>query len=326
LGDRHQQNGVNYTLDLNTGLTQVLSDGTNTYLYGNGRISQHATQTEYFIGDALGSVRQLTDATSAVTLTQSYAPYGEVTQSVGTSQTSYAYTGESRDANGLTYLRARYYASEDGRFISRDTWSGEYNRPLSLNRWNYVEGNPINAIDPSGKQQIRIWAAAFISPPSINFPHVYVWSSPYHPQHPGGPSNVEWGVDVDMDAEWDGDDRSFYSGIGKPSSRVWHEVIIELDPGKPVEVSNKTRTGETQVVYYNVHEGKMIHASDTAPLQPKATIQRNTQCLTTVEIKANVGNPLSPPGVTPKIDHGYHLEFDNCKNQLRYQGSHDVFP
>ena len=150
MGDRHQQNGVNYTLDLNTGLTQVLSDGTNTYLYGNGRISQHATQTEYFIGDALGSVRQLTDATSAVTLTQSYAPYGEVTQSVGTSQTSYAYTGESRDANGLTYLRARYYASEDGRFISRDTWNGDYNRPLSLNRWNYVEANPVNLVDPSG--------------------------------------------------------------------------------------------------------------------------------------------------------------------------------
>jgi len=29
----------NYTLDLNTGLTQVLADGTNTYLYGNGRIA-----------------------------------------------------------------------------------------------------------------------------------------------------------------------------------------------------------------------------------------------------------------------------------------------
>ncbi len=34
LGDRLSQNGVNYTLDLNSGLTLVLSDGTNTYLYG----------------------------------------------------------------------------------------------------------------------------------------------------------------------------------------------------------------------------------------------------------------------------------------------------
>lgn len=43
-GDRIGQtaNGVTtmYALDLNTGLTQVLSDGANTYLYGNGRIAQ----------------------------------------------------------------------------------------------------------------------------------------------------------------------------------------------------------------------------------------------------------------------------------------------
>ena len=158
LGGRHQQvvDGVttNYTLDLAAGLTQVLDDGTNTYLYGNGRISQADSTTEYFLGDALGSVRQLTNPAATITLTQSYAPYGEVTQSVGTSQTSYAFTGESRDANGLTYLRARYYAPQDGRFISRDTWSGNYNRPLSLNRWSYVENNPINFVDPSGKAPI----------------------------------------------------------------------------------------------------------------------------------------------------------------------------
>ena len=35
-------NGVTttYSLDLNAGLTQVLSDGANIYLYGNGRIAQ----------------------------------------------------------------------------------------------------------------------------------------------------------------------------------------------------------------------------------------------------------------------------------------------
>ena len=157
LGDRHQQNpstgsgqAVNYTLDLNAGLTQVLSDGMNTYLYGNGRISQHTTQTEYFLGDALGSVRQLADSAGVVTLTQSYVPYGNVANSTGISQTSYGFTSEFTDPNGLVYLRARYYAPTDGRFISRDTWNGDYNRPLSLNRWGYVEGNPINAIDPSG--------------------------------------------------------------------------------------------------------------------------------------------------------------------------------
>src|SRR5690606_13760080 len=48
------------------------------------------------------------------------------------------------------YLRARYYNPTDGRFISRDTWSGDMNNPLSLNRWNYTHSNPINYTDPTG--------------------------------------------------------------------------------------------------------------------------------------------------------------------------------
>jgi hypothetical protein len=59
LGDQLQQtvSGVTtYTLDLTAGLTQVLADGTNTYLYGNGRIAQNSTANgkQYFLGDALG--------------------------------------------------------------------------------------------------------------------------------------------------------------------------------------------------------------------------------------------------------------------------------
>jgi hypothetical protein len=66
---------VNYTLDLNTGLTQVLNDGTNQYLYGVGRIAQVNTTTlitDYFITDALGSVRQLTNGQGEVTLVNAY--------------------------------------------------------------------------------------------------------------------------------------------------------------------------------------------------------------------------------------------------------------
>ena len=55
-----------------------------------------------------------------------------------------------RDSTQLLFLRARYYNPADARFMSRDTWAGDVNNPLSLNRWMYVEGNPINNIDPSG--------------------------------------------------------------------------------------------------------------------------------------------------------------------------------
>ncbi len=80
---------TSYTLDLNAGLTQVLSDGANTYLYGAGRIAQQsAAGKEYFLGDALGSVRQLADATGAVSLARSYQPYGKLLASDGSSATS----------------------------------------------------------------------------------------------------------------------------------------------------------------------------------------------------------------------------------------------
>jgi RHS repeat-associated protein len=64
---------------------------------------------------------------------------------------AYTYTGEVYgDSTQLLYLRARYYSSNTGRFISRDTWSGNAEIPMSFNKWNYVGGNPVNLTDPSG--------------------------------------------------------------------------------------------------------------------------------------------------------------------------------
>jgi hypothetical protein len=50
----------------------------------------------------------------------------------------------------LTYLRARHYAPSIGRFLTRDTWTGDINQPMSLNPWNYGHSNPVNYVDPSG--------------------------------------------------------------------------------------------------------------------------------------------------------------------------------
>ncbi|MFH2102928.1 MAG: hypothetical protein ABIJ39_06185, partial [Chloroflexota bacterium] len=111
LGDRLRQvvagTPVTYTLDLNTGLTQVLYDGTNTYLYGAGRIAQDGPAgTEYFHGDApsttlranLGSVRQMTDVHGAVTYTAAYSPYGERRGWQDGTQTPYGFAGEYTDS------------------------------------------------------------------------------------------------------------------------------------------------------------------------------------------------------------------------------------
>ncbi len=155
LGDRLQQTvdsvTESYTLDLNNWLTQVLADGTNTYLYGAGRIAQYdAGGAEYFLGDALGSVRQLSDDAGAVTLVKSYQPFGKVMKSVGTGSSPYGFTNEWTDGNGMIYLRARYYEPGLGRFITKDVWPGDFNHPLSLNSWLYAYSNPVRFSDPSG--------------------------------------------------------------------------------------------------------------------------------------------------------------------------------
>jgi len=149
---------TNYTLDIAAGLTQVLSDSTRLYLYGPstgsghaGRIAQHSvTGTDYFLGDALGSVRQLADGRGEVTLARSYAPYGEVMSSSGEGTTSYDFAGETRDYTGLIYLRARYISTAQGRFLSRDTWPPDHRQPMSLNAWLYAYANPVMYTDPTG--------------------------------------------------------------------------------------------------------------------------------------------------------------------------------
>ncbi|MFH2102920.1 MAG: RHS repeat-associated core domain-containing protein, partial [Chloroflexota bacterium] len=101
-------------------------------------------------GDALGSVRQMTDVNGAVTYTAAYSPYGETLGSQGAAATPYGFTGEWSDPSGLVYLRARYFSPAQGRFTTRDTWEGNPSQPLTYNLWGYANNNPVMNTDPSG--------------------------------------------------------------------------------------------------------------------------------------------------------------------------------
>ncbi len=140
-----------YALDPAAGLTQVLADGTSTYLYGAGRIAQQQTNMQYFGADGLGSVRQLYNSSGQIIANHRYDPFGNTISQSGVGASNYGFTGEWTDATGLEYLRARYYAPTQGRFVTRDVWEGDYQRPLSLNGWNYVNANPVILTDPSGR-------------------------------------------------------------------------------------------------------------------------------------------------------------------------------
>ena len=68
--------------------------------------------------------------------------------------------GVSTDENGLYYMRARYYNPEIKRFINQDVVIGSIVDSPSLNRYAYVEGNPISLADPFGLSPAINWGRA----------------------------------------------------------------------------------------------------------------------------------------------------------------------
>jgi RHS repeat-associated protein len=67
------------------------------------------------------------------------------------------YRGEQYDSDlGLYYLRARYYNPNTGRFLSRDPEDGYIDIPATLHKYLYVGGDPVNWIDPKGRELVEV--------------------------------------------------------------------------------------------------------------------------------------------------------------------------
>ncbi|MDQ0110641.1 RHS repeat-associated protein [Paenibacillus harenae] len=54
------------------------------------------------------------------------------------------------DSDGLVYMRARYYHVQLKRFLNRDVIRGDVSDGQTFNRYAYVNGDPVNYIDPLG--------------------------------------------------------------------------------------------------------------------------------------------------------------------------------
>lgn len=109
----------------------------------------------YYIYDGLENTRALTDETGAVTDSKSYDGFGSLIPlaSTGSTVNSFLFSGQQFDGNlGLYYLRARYYAPTLGRFLSQDPFDGSQDKPASLHRYLYAENDPVNKVDPGGRE------------------------------------------------------------------------------------------------------------------------------------------------------------------------------
>ena len=102
--------------------------------------------------DGLGSTRALSNDAGAGTDTYTYDAFGTLAGSTGLTPNNYLFTGEQFDpAIGFYYLRARYYAPGSGRFLTMDPWQGSIFDPVSLHKYLYAHGDPVNNVDPGGK-------------------------------------------------------------------------------------------------------------------------------------------------------------------------------
>lgn len=102
--------------------------------------------TSFFHADRLGSVVGLSNASTA-THAYSYGPYGETLAGSSPDAAPFRYTGREKDTDSLYFYRARYYSTNQKRFLSVDPVEAMG----SVSPYAYVEGDPLNAVDPSGE-------------------------------------------------------------------------------------------------------------------------------------------------------------------------------
>mgnify|MGYP005846566911 CR=1 FL=1 len=105
----------------------------------------------WLLTDHLGSTAITANSSGSKYAELRYKAWGEMRYTYGTTPTAYKFTGQRLDNSvGLYYYGARYYDPALGRFVQADTLVPEPGNPQALNRYAYVNNNPVRYTDPTG--------------------------------------------------------------------------------------------------------------------------------------------------------------------------------
>jgi len=112
--------------------------------------SDNGSGLQYFLTDHLGSIVAVLSNSGALLSQQRYMPFGQVRNSIGSiTQTDFGYTGQRNNTYiNLLWYSSRHYDPELGSFIQPDTIVPP--GVQGLDRYAYVNNNPVNFTDPSG--------------------------------------------------------------------------------------------------------------------------------------------------------------------------------
>lgn len=104
--------------------------------------------------DGLGSISALTKAQGQSVHTYRYDPYGYVVPDNGNwtdPHNGYTFTGQEWDEEtSLLHFYARDYDPLRGVWMQQDPYRGRLSKPVTLHRYGYVGGNPVNQLDVYG--------------------------------------------------------------------------------------------------------------------------------------------------------------------------------
>ena len=158
LARRHSGTGINHVI--------LRGDTTLLWQFDGGYVSLNANGTptgwNYYITDHLGSTRMVVDSNDSIKETVNYYPFGSEMRMAAPAQLTnnlghpFRFTGKELDRqNGLNMydFGARWYdVAGVPMWTSVDPLCEKY---YSICPYAYCGNNPVNAIDPDGKQPVK---------------------------------------------------------------------------------------------------------------------------------------------------------------------------
>ena len=218
-----------WTWDVAEPLPLLLSDETNSYIYGPRglpveQINGSTGAVTYLHHDQSGSTRLLTGSTGKTEATFTYGAYGELTGSTGTATTPLGYDAQYTSSDtGLIYMRARVYDPSTAQFLTVDPLVSRTLAPYS-----YAGDDPVNEQDRTGLEEETGYCI---------FPVGCV-------SNPGGNGGGSHGVEVVKEIaekNW----HEFEGGaerIGEAVGSIWNEVTGQGGTGQPVPPGHNPET------------------------------------------------------------------------------------
>lgn len=168
LGATRNGEQTRYVLDRQRGMENVLMETaangspTRSYVHGDQTLAMYPATgqaSRFYLSDPFGNIVALTDAQGAVTDTYRYDPFGKVIGETGTSDNPFKFVGAfgvMEEPAGLSFMRARYYDPEQGRFVSVDPVEGRLVDPVTFHRYTYGANNTFKWMDPDGEDFIFV--------------------------------------------------------------------------------------------------------------------------------------------------------------------------